>query len=207
MLTKKLNPLIAPQNMNKVFIHQTAEVSVDAKIGSGTKVWNNAQIREGVVIGKNCIIGKDVYIDSGVVIGSNCKIQNGCSVYRFTMIGDGVFLGPGVIVTNDKYPRAIGFSGAQKKENEWEVGTVLVKKGASIGAGAVILADIKIGKFAMIGAGSVVTKNIPDFGLAFGNPARIMGVVCYCGKKINNIENLTSRQGILKGCIHNDQNK
>lgn len=203
MLTNKRDPMIAPRNMNKVFIHQTAEVSVDAKIGSGTKIWNNAQVREGAVIGENCIIGKDVYIDSNVIVGSNCKIQNGCSIYRFAKIGKGVFLGPGVIITNDKYPRAIGLKGDLKESNEWRVGIVLIKEGASLGARAVVLPDVVIGKFAMIGAGSVVTKNILNFELAVGIPARRIGFVCYCGVKVDGA-NLKSKRFILKRCTHND---
>lgn len=153
-------------------IHPTAEVSLKAKIGQGTLIWHQAQVREGVVIGKNCILGKGVYIDFDVKIGNNVKIQNYVSVYHGATIEDGVFLGPYVCITNDKYPRAINPNGSLKKESDWEVGKTLIKQGASLGAGSIILPGITIGKWAMVGAGSVVTKDIPDFGLVYGSPAK-----------------------------------
>lgn len=153
-------------------IHPTAEVSPKAKIGQGTLIWHQAQVREGVVIGKNCILGKGVYIDFDVKIGNNVKIQNYVSVYHGATIEDGVFLGPYVCITNDKYPRAINPNGSLKKESDWEVGKTLIKQGASLGAGSIILPGITIGKWAMVGAGSVVTKDIPDFGLVYGSPAK-----------------------------------
>lgn len=174
--------------MKKAYINPTADVSKHAKIGSGTKVWNQCQIRENVSIGNNCVIGKNVYIDHHVKIGSNVKIQNNASIYFGSKIEDGVFVGPHVCLTNDKTPRAITKQGRLKTGNDWNAGKILVKKGASIGAGSVILPDVAIGQFAMIGAGSVVTKDIPDYALAYGNPAEIKGYVCKCGAKITKIE-------------------
>jgi len=161
----------------KIYIHKTAEVSEKAKIGEGTAVWNNSQIRENAVVGKNCILGKNVYIDEGVVIGDNVKIQNNVSVYKGTTIESGVFVGPHVVFTNDKIPRAINEDGTLKNNDDWEVGRTVVKYGASIGAGAVILPGITIGEYALVGSGSVVTKDVPDYALVFGNPAKIMGKV------------------------------
>jgi UDP-2-acetamido-3-amino-2,3-dideoxy-glucuronate N-acetyltransferase len=153
-------------------------------VGEGTRVWHHAQIREEAVIGRNSVIGKDVYVDFGVVIGDFAKVQNGCSVYHGATLEDGVFLGPGAILTNDKLPRAINPDGTPKTEADWEVGKILVKRGASLGAGAVVLPDIVIGAFAMVGAGSVVTKDVPDHGLVTGNPARLIGLVCACGGRL-----------------------
>jgi acetyltransferase-like isoleucine patch superfamily enzyme len=160
---------------DKIFIHQSAEVSKDSKIGTGTKIWNNAQIREGAEIGKNCILGKDVYIDSGVKVGNNVKIQNGISLYKGVTVEDDVLLGPHCVFTNDLFPRAF--------VNDYKIYPTLIKKGASIGANATIVCGITIGQFAMIGAGSVVTRNVPDHGFAFGNPARLRGFACKCGKR------------------------
>ncbi len=166
----------------KAGIQETSIVSDKAKIGAGTKIWHHAQIREDATIGENCIIGKNVYIDFGVKIGSNVKIQNNASVYHGVTLEDGVFVGPHVCFTNDKLPRAINEDGSLKKESDWKVEQSLVKKGASIGAGAVILPGITIGEFAMVGAGAVVTKDVPDYSLAFGNPALVVGTVTKKGE-------------------------
>ncbi len=166
------------------FIHPTAEVSPKATIGEGTRIWHQAQVREGARIGQNCILGKGVYVDFDVVIGDDVKIQNGCLVYRGATLKDGVFLGPGVILTNDKLPRAINPDGSLKTEADWVVGKILVKRGASLGAGAVVLPEVVIGVFAMVGAGAVVTKDVPDHGLVVGNPAKLIGFVCACGERL-----------------------
>jgi len=165
-------------------IHITACVSAAAKVGEGTKIWNWCQVRENAVIGTNCILSKGVYIDSGVKIGNNVKIQNNVSVYHGVTIGDGVFIGPHVCFTNDKMPRAVNPDGSLKQADDWEVSPILVKEGAALGANSTILPGVTIGKWALVGSGSVVTKDVPDFGLVYGNPARINGYVCKCGKKI-----------------------
>lgn len=166
-----------------VFIHPTADVSAKAKLGEGTKVWNWAQIRENADIGRNCIISKSVYIDFGVKIGDNVKIQNNVSVYHGVTIERGVFLGPHVCFTNDKIPRAVNPDFSLKSADDWVVCPTLVKEGAAIGANSTILPGVTIGRFALIGAGSVVTKDIPDFGLAYGNPAKVVGRVDAHGRK------------------------
>jgi acetyltransferase-like isoleucine patch superfamily enzyme len=142
------------------------------------------QVREGVRVGSNCIVGKGVYIDFDVVIGDNVKIQNGCYIYHGVTLEDGVFVGPGVILTNDKHPRAINADGSLKTDSDWVVGKILVKRGAALGARTVVLPDVTVGTFAMIGAGSVVTRDVPDYGLAWGNPARLRGFVCPCGHQL-----------------------
>lgn len=165
-------------------IHPTAEVSPEAQIGPDTKIWNQAQVRERARIGANCIIGKDVYIDAGVVIGDKVKIQNSVSIYHGVSIEDGVFIGPHACLLNDRLPRAITPEGRLKTESDWTVTPTTVHYGASIGAGAIILPGIHIGRFAMVGAGAVVTKDVPERGLVIGNPARLVGYVCDCGARL-----------------------
>lgn len=165
-------------------IHPTADVSPTAIIGQGTRVWHQAQVRERAQIGAHCIVGKGTYIDSGVVIGDNVKIQNGVNIYHGVTIEDGVFVGPRVCFTNDMFPRAITPEGELKTDSDWEVGSTLVKYGASVGAGAIILPGVVIGCFAMVGAGAVVTRDVPDYGLVLGNPARLVGFVCRCGRRM-----------------------
>ena len=172
----------------KSMIHETAEVSPKAQIGKGSRIWHYVQIREGAKLGENCIVGKGAYIDFDVVIGSNVKIQNGAFIYHGVTIEDGVFIGPHVCLTNDKIPRAITLDGNLKTDGDWEEGTILVKYGASIGAGAVVLPNVTIGKFAMIGAGAIVTKSVPDHGIVVGNPARLVGFACKCGRKLTEVE-------------------
>ena len=169
---------------SEVRIHPTAEVSPHARIGAGTQVWHQAQIREGVRIGRSCIIGKGVYIDSDVVIGDQVKIQNGVSVFHGATIEDGVFLGPHACLTNDKLPRAITPEGELKRDADWQVGHTLIQYGASIGAGAIILPGVTVGRMAMVGAGAVVTKDVEAHGLVVGNPARLIGYVCDCGHRL-----------------------
>lgn len=162
---------------NLFFSHVTAEVSNNATIGEGTKIWNGVQVRDGSHIGNECILSKDVYIDSGVIIGNRCKIQNSVSVYQGVSIEDEVFIGPNVAFTNDKVPRAFN--------SDWKLTETLVKKGASLGANSTIICGITIGEFAMVGAGSVVTKDVPPFTLVVGNPARQVSKIDKAGNKID----------------------
>jgi acetyltransferase-like isoleucine patch superfamily enzyme len=167
-----------------VRIHETAEVSPRAVVGQGTSIWHQAQIREGARLGRECIVGKGVYVDFDVTIGDRCKLQNCVYVYHPATLEDGVFLGPGVIITNDRVPRAVTPDGRLKSDDDWTAAAVQVGQGASIGAGSVVLPGVRIGRWAMIGAGSVVTRDVPDHGLAFGNPARLRGYVCACGGRL-----------------------
>lgn len=174
----------------RYFKHPTAVVESE-EVGEGTKIWHFAHIREGAKIGRNCNIGKCVYIDTRVEIGNNVKIQNFASIYRGVKIEDDVFIGPAVTFTNDLYPRAFIWG-------EEKIIPTLVKRGASIGANSTILCGILIGEYAMIGAGSVVTKNVPPFGLVYGNPAILKGFVCYCGKKLRDIVGEDSKKILYK---------
>jgi len=162
--------------MKRYYAHPTAIIESE-DIGEDCRIWHFVHIREGASLGKNCNIGKGVYIDRDVRIGNNVKIQNFVSVYKGVEIEDDVFVGPAVTFTNDLLPRAF----------RWEdelIEKTFVRKGASIGANSTILCGIEIGRYAMIGAGSVVTRNVPEFGLVFGNPAELRGFVCYCGRKL-----------------------
>jgi acetyltransferase-like isoleucine patch superfamily enzyme len=166
------------------FVHPTADVSPKASVGEGSKIWQHCQVREGTVIGQNCILSKGVYIDLGVRIGNNVKIQNGVSVYHGVTLEDGVFCGPHCAFTNDRQPRSINSDGTLKDTEDWTVSETLVRTGASIGAHATIVCGVTIGRWAMVGAGAVVTHNVPDYGLVYGNPARLHGFVCPCGQKL-----------------------
>ena len=165
-------------------IHPSADVSPNAQIGAGTRIWNEAQVREGAHLGSDCNIGKGVYIDRDVVIGDRVKIQNRASIYRGVTIEGGVFIGPHVCFTNDLYPRAVHADGNVRGDDDWQPVPTLVREGASIGAGAVIICGVSIGRWAMVGAGAVVTRDVPDQGLVFGNPASLMGWVCLCGRRL-----------------------
>jgi UDP-2-acetamido-3-amino-2,3-dideoxy-glucuronate N-acetyltransferase len=166
------------------YVHPTADVSPQASIGAGTKIWQHCQVREGSVIGRSCILSKGVYVDAGVRIGNNVKIQNGISLYHGVILEDGVFCGPHCVFTNDRQPRAINPDGTLKSAEDWTVSETLVRYGASIGAHATIVSGLTIGKWAMIGAGAVVTHPVPDYGLVYGNPARLHGFVCPCGERL-----------------------
>jgi UDP-2-acetamido-3-amino-2,3-dideoxy-glucuronate N-acetyltransferase len=167
------------------FAHSTADVSPQANIGEGTKVWQHCQVRERAVIGRNCILSKGVYVDSDVRIGNHVKIQNGISIYHGVTLEDGVFCGPHCVFTNDKQPRAVNPDGSLKNIADWMVSETLVRVGASIGAHATIVCGVTVGRWAMIGAGAVVTHDVPDYGLVYGNPARLHGFVCPCGEKLS----------------------
>lgn len=166
---------------SQAYIHPTAQVSEQARVGGGTCIWNHVQVREHAVIGSQCIVGKDAYIDTGVVIGDRVKIQNSCLLYQGVTLDDGVFVGPRVCFTNDRYPRAIRADGQLKGGEDWVVTPTHVGYGASLGAGAIIVAGANIGRFAMVGAGAVVTHSVPDYGMVLGVPARLNGYVCQCG--------------------------
>lgn len=166
------------------FIHASAEVSPDARIGAGTRIWMGVQVREGAVLGERCIVGKDAYIDLGVQVGDRVKIENGALLFHGVTVEDGVFIGPGVILTNDRYPRAITSTGDLAGTDDWELALIALRYGSSIGAGAVIVAGLEVGRFAMVGAGAVVIRDVPSYALVAGNPARRIGWVCACGRRL-----------------------
>lgn len=177
------------------FIHPSSYVDEEVEIGEGTKIWHSSHILKNSKIGKNCKIGQNVVIGPKVTIGNGCKIQNNVSVYQGVTLEDEVFCGPSMVFTNVFNPR----SAIPRMK---ELKKTLVKKGVSIGANATILCGHTIGKYAFIGAGAVVTKDIPDFALVMGNPARIAGWMCECGIKLT-FEKLNGNAreiGICKEC-------
>lgn len=153
-------------------------------IGDGSSVWQLAHIREGASIGRNCVVGRGAYVGPGVAIGRGSKIQNYALVYEPASLGIGVFVGPGAVLTNDQYPRAINVDLSEKSSSDWEPVGVTVGEGASIGARAVCVAPVQIGRWALVAAGSVVVSDVPDFALVAGTPAKRIGWVGRAGRPL-----------------------
>ena len=164
-------PVIAP----------TADVDPRARIGDGTRIWHLAQVREDAVVGEDCILGRGSYIGPGVTVGDNCKLQNYALVYEPAVLEPGVFVGPAAVFTNDVFPRAVNPDGTLKSADDWHAVGVTVRTGASIGARAVCIAPVTIGRWALVAAGSVVRADVPDFALVAGVPARRIGWVGEAG--------------------------
>ncbi len=181
------------------FIHRTAVVDDGAIIGKGTKIWHFCHIMGGAKIGENCQLGQNCFVARDAVLGNGVKLQNNVSVYTFVTLEDGVFVGPSAVFTNDINPRA-----PYPKGGKWI--PTLVKKGTSIGANATIVCGITIGNWAFIGAGAVVTKDVPDYALVVGIPARIVGWMCECGDRLkfennHSLCNKCGRRYILEGGV------
>ena len=151
-----------------------ADVDPHARLGPGVSVWHLAQVREGAQIGADCVIGRGAYIGAGVRLGQRCKVQNHALIYEPAWLGDGVFVGPAAVFTNDRYPRAVTPDGSLKAAGDWEPVGVTVRDGASIGACTVCVAPVTIGSWAVVAAGAVVVKDVPDFALVAGVPARFV---------------------------------
>ena len=162
----------------------SAEVSPEATIGDGSSIWHLCQIRENAVLGAGCVVGRGAYIGSGVVMGDHCKVQNYALVYEPARLGDGVFIGPAVVLTNDTYPRAVNPDGSLKSGDDWEAVGVVVEDGASIGARAVCVAPVTVGAWSMVAAGAVVTSDVPPHALVVGVPARQVGWVSRAGNRL-----------------------
>jgi acetyltransferase-like isoleucine patch superfamily enzyme len=169
-------------------IVESAEVDPSATIGPGSSIWHLVQVRENVTIGANCVVGRGAYVGPGVEIGDNVKIQNYALVYDPARLGDGVFIGPAAVLTNDVYPRSVAPSGEIKDAAGWESVGVQVGDGASIGARAVVLAGVTVGAWALVGAGAVVVRDVPDHALVVGNPAVRKGWVGRSGTQLRETE-------------------
>ena len=160
------------------YVHPTATIDAAAKIGNSTRIWHYSHVMSGTDIGRDCVIGQNVFVAAGTRISNRVKIQNNVSVYEGVELQDYVFCGPSMVFTNVMNPR-----GHVERKNEFR--KTLVKLGATLGANCTIVCGNSIGKYAFVGAGSVVTKDVPDFALAVGVPARVVGWVCECGIKLN----------------------
>jgi UDP-2-acetamido-3-amino-2,3-dideoxy-glucuronate N-acetyltransferase len=175
----------------KYFVHESSYVDEPCEIGEGSSIWHFSHIMKNCIIGKDCKIGQNVVISSGVTIGNNVKIQNNVSVYTGVILEDDVFCGPSMVFTNVFNPRC-----------EYPRNTVddylktVVKKGASIGANATVVCGNTVGRYAFVGSGSVVTKDLPDYALAYGNPAKIHGWMCECGCKLK----FEDEKAVCKDC-------
>lgn len=163
---------------NKFFVHETAIVDEGCKIGEGSKIWHFSHIMSGAILGEDCNIGQNVVVSPGVILGNNVKVQNNVSIYTGVICHDNVFLGPSCVFTNVTNPRS-----AIVRKNQYA--NTIVGIGASIGANATIVCGNNLGAYSLIGAGAVVTKNIPEFGLFVGNPAKQIGWVSEYGHRLN----------------------
>jgi UDP-2-acetamido-3-amino-2,3-dideoxy-glucuronate N-acetyltransferase len=160
-----------------VFVHESSYVDEPCEIGDGTKIWHFSHVMKNSSLGRNCNIGQNVVISPQCVIGNNVKIQNNVSVYTGVILEDDVFCGPSMVFTNVYNPRS-----HVERKNEYR--TTLVKRGATIGANATVVCGTTLGRYAFVGAGSVVTRDVPDFGMVYGNPAKLRGWACACGEKL-----------------------
>jgi UDP-2-acetamido-3-amino-2,3-dideoxy-glucuronate N-acetyltransferase len=165
-------------------VHPGADVDETAQIGEDTTIWHLAQIREDASLGRGCIVGRGAYVGPGVRIGDHVKLQNYALVYEPAVLEDGVFIGPAAVLTNDLYPRSVGTDGRLKRPDDWAAQGVIVKEGAAIGARAVVVAGRTVGRWALVAAGAVVTRDVPDFTLVAGVPARRIGWVGRAGEPL-----------------------
>ena len=168
-------------------VHPSAEVEDGATIGDGTSVWQLAHVRRGACVGVDCNLGRGVYIDENVVVGDRVKVQNYSLVYSPARAEDGVFIGPAVVLTNDRYPRAVNTDGSRKTADDWDAVGVTLREGCAIGARSVLLPGVTVGCWAVVAAGSVVTRDVRDFEIVAGVPARSHGWAGRAGRPLQSL--------------------
>jgi UDP-2-acetamido-3-amino-2,3-dideoxy-glucuronate N-acetyltransferase len=181
--------------MMDYFVHESSYVDEGAEVGAGTKIWHFCHVMPRTRIGANCNIGQNVLVASGVTIGNNVKIQNNVSLYTGVSVEDDVFLGPSMVFTNVINPR----SHVSRKD---EYKPTLIHKGASVGANATIVCGLTLGYYCFVGAGAVVTRDVPDYALVYGSPARLQGWVCQCGERLKFVEKDGQGQAVCNVCGH-----
>lgn len=179
--------------MPDYFVHESSYVDEGAEVGPGTKIWHFCHVMPRARIGERCNIGQNVLVSPDVTVGNNVKIQNNVSLYTGVIVEDDVFLGPSMVFTNVVNPRS-----HVSRKNEYQ--TTLVRKGASIGANATIVCGITLGRYCFVGAGSVVTRDLPDYALAYGSPARVHGWMCQCGEQLEFTGQAGDERAICKSC-------
>jgi acetyltransferase-like isoleucine patch superfamily enzyme len=177
------NPSVKPAR--SVYVHPAAIVESQA-IGDGTRVWAFTHVMAGATIGADCNVGEHCFIEGGATVGDGVTIKNGNMLWEGVTVEEGVFVGPAVVFTNDRYPRSPRMPQARERYNDhgWLAPTT-VRRGATLGAGAIILAGISIGEYSMIAAGAVVTRDVAPYALVVGNPGRVRGWVCQCGQPLS----------------------
>ena len=166
------------------FVHETAEVADGATVGSGTKVWHQAQVLPGAIVGRDCTLGKGSFIGAGSVLGDRVKVGNYANVFG-AQVGDGAFIGPAVLLMEDPAPRSLTVDGGRKGPQDWTPNPVTIGPGATVGGGAAVLPGVVVGTHAFVAAASVVHRDVPDHAKVAGHPARQVGWVCRCGQPLD----------------------
>lgn len=166
-------------------VHPSADVEANVEVGPGTAIGQGARIRNGARIGAECIVGTGVLVEGGVTVGDRVRVHDNALLYRGATVEDGAFIGPGAILTNDRFPRAITTTGDLARPDDGQILPITLRYGSTIGAGAVVVAGVEIGRFATVGAGAVVARDVPAHALVGGTPARRIGWVCACGRRLS----------------------